>query len=215
MNGRYGSKADVRRGPVELLARITYAHRVQRNVALTLSLLVCAGACSCASSGEGLSPDLHISLDCSQSLGPADEIALEKDLYSAGFDVLDRARLARELRVEFSPPVSIDAIDGKGRMVNITGFAAPVRSKQETPPFFLAVSLYSRPPTSRDAALETELEKLARAVPMCSVGKVERHTNLASVGRLYDHIAKRTRGWFEQAQRAAPASDARRVHGRS
>jgi len=160
-----------------------------------------------------LSPDLNISLDCSQPLRPAAEIALEKGLYSVGFDVLDRARLARDLRVEFSPSVSIDAIDPKGRMVSVTGFGEDVPTEQGKRPFYLAVSLYSRPPTSRDTALEGELEKLAREVSMCAVAKVERHTNPASIEWLYDDIAKRTRGWFEQAQHEAPASDARRVHG--
>jgi len=177
---------------------------------LGLPLLLCAG--SCASSSEGLSPELNISLDCSQPLGAADEIAIEKGLYSAGFDVLNRSRLARELRVEFSPPVTIDSIDAKGRMVNVMGLEVPKTTEQEKRKFYLSISLYGRPPTSRDSALEARLQKLATEIPICTVTKVERHTNGASMEWLHKDIAKRTRGWFEQAKRAAPASDARRVH---
>lgn len=215
LDGKFGWKADIIQTPVVVLRRITYALQMHWNSALTLSLVVCLAACSCSLSSEGLSPDLNISLDCSQPLGPAGEIALEKGLYSVGFDVLNKARLARELRVDFSRPTSIDAIDQPGRMVSVTGFEASVPSEQEKRPFYLAVSLYSRPPTSRDAALEAQLEKLAGEISMCSVAKVERHSNPASIEWLYNDIAKRTRGWFEQAQREAPASNTRRVHDRS
>ena len=179
---------------------------------LSLSLLLCSG--SCISNSEGLSPELNITLDCSQPLGTADEIAIEKGLYSSGFDVLNRARLARELRVEFSPPVTIDSIDTKGRMVSVTGLEVPTTTEREKRKFYLAFSLYGRPPTSRDPALEARLQKLAAEVPVCTVTKVERHTNASSIEWLHKDIAKRTRGWFEQAQREAPASDARRVHDR-
>ena len=183
-----------------------------------ISLFVCAGVCGCASSGEGLKPDLNIDLDCSRPLGPADEIAIENGLHAAGFDVLNRARLARELRVEFSSPVTIDAIDAidaQARMVSVTGFEDPTPNEQEERRFYLFVSLYSRPPTSRDVALETQLQKIAAEVPMCSVTKVERHANAASIEWLHKDIAKKTRGWFNQAKREAPASDARRVHART
>ena len=182
---------------------------------MSLALLVCGGASGCSSTSEGLSPDLNITLDCSQPLGPADEIEIEKGLYSAGFNVLNRARLARELRVEFSPPVTIDAIDAQDRMVSVTGFGDDVSTDQADRPYYVAVSLYSRPPTARDPRLEARLQELAVEVPMCSVAKVERHTNPASIEWLHKDIAKRTRGWFEQAKREAPASDARLVHERS
>jgi hypothetical protein len=133
-------------------------------------------------------------------------------LYSAGFDVLDRARLARELRLDFSPPVRIDAIDRKGRIVSVTGFGDAIPRDQPAESFYVAVSLYSRPPTSRDAGLEAQLESVASEIPMCSVTKVERHTNSATIEWLYEDVAKKVRGWFSQAKRAAPASDTQRVH---
>jgi hypothetical protein len=184
---------------------------MDRILAFSGAFALVAALCSCSTSGEGLSPDLNISLDCSQPLRAVDEIALEKRLYSIGFDVLNRARLAREMRVEFSPPVMIDAIDAEGRMVSVTGFGEIV-SGQEQMPTYLGISLYSRPPTSRDAKLETQLESLAADVPKCSVRKVERHVNPASIDWLYRDITKRTRGWFAQAKDSAPASVTHRVH---
>lgn len=186
-----------------------------RRTALILSALVSAGACSCTSSSEGLSPDLNISLDCSQKLSLADEIELETGLYSAGFDVLNRARIARDLRVEFPPAVSIDAIDPKGRIVTVDSFGEGLSNEQGKTTFYLNLSLVSRPPTSRDTALETLLEKLAAEVSTCTVAKVERHANNASIEWLYDDIANRTRGWFEQAKQEAPTSNGRRVHERT
>lgn len=180
-------------------------------LALLPSLGLCVGACSCASNGEGLKPDLNITLDCSQPLRSVDEIAIEKSLYSAGFDVLNRARLARELNVDFSPSVTIDAIDARSRIVAVTGLEDPTPNEEERS-FYLHVSLYSRPPTVRDAQLEARLERLTADIPMCAVTTVERHTNAASIEWLHKDIAKKTRGWFEQANREAPASDARRVH---
>jgi hypothetical protein len=189
---------------------------MDRTTALILSALVSAGPRSCtSSSSEGLSPDLNISLECCQRLGPADEIKIETGLYSAGFDVLNRARIARDLRVEFAPTVSIDAIDPRGRIVTVDSFGEGVPSEQGNSPFYLNLSLVSRPPTSRDTALEKHLEKLAAEVSTCSAVKIERHSNTASLQWLYNDIAKRTRGWFEQAKQEAPASNARRVHERA
>lgn len=179
---------------------------------LAASLAILASGCSSNGGPSGLQADLGVSLDCSKPLRPGDEIALEKGLYSAGFDVLNRARLARELRAEFSPPVMIDAIDPQGRMVSVTGFSPPDVDPNWNTSFFLAVSLYSHPPTVRDAKLEATLRSLASSVPACSIRKIERHRNPASIEWLYIDTAKTTRGWFGQAEREAPASDARRVH---
>ncbi|MCA1603763.1 MAG: hypothetical protein LC776_19705, partial [Acidobacteria bacterium] len=106
-------------------------------------------------------------------------------------------------------------LDAQDRMVSVTGIGDVVLNEQETRQFYLAVSLYSRPSTSRDAALEEGLQKLASEVPKCSVAKVERHRNAASIEWLHNDIAKKTRGWFKQAEDDAPVSDARRVHDRS
>jgi hypothetical protein len=159
-----------------------------------------------------LLPELGVSLDCSEGPSSADEITIERNLFQAGFDVLNRARLARELHVEFTPPVRIDAIDEHGRIVSVTGFGEPRAGGQQEATRYLDISLYSQPPTSRDAKLERDLESLAWAIPKCSVRKVERHSNPASVEWLYRDIARKTRGWLHQAEREAPASDTHRVH---
>jgi hypothetical protein len=185
---------------------------VTRPVFLASFLALTANGCSSDSAPAGLLPDLGVSLDCSEGPSSADEISIEKNLFQAGFDVLNRARLARELHVEFNPPVMIDAIDKHGRIVTVTGFGEPRTGGQQESTRYLDSALYSQPPTSRDARLEGNLENLARAVQKCSVRKVERHSNPASIGWLYRDIARQTRGWFGQAERQAPASDTHRVH---
>ncbi len=188
---------------------------MQRVAFLAASLaLVASSLLSCTRAQGGLLPDLGVSLDCARALRSAEEIAIEKSLYSAGFDVLNRSRAARELRVEFSPPVRIDAIDQQGRIVSVTGFGDTSRTQQQQGSFNLEFSLFSRPPTSRDGKVETEVERVAAGVPTCSVRKVDRHANPASVEWLYEDVANVTQGWFAQARREAPASDTHRVHPR-
>lgn len=185
---------------------------VMRLLIIAGSLALTGSNCSSHGAPAGLLPDLIASFDCSQGPSEADEIAIERRLFLAGFDVLNRARLARELRVEFSPTVRIDAIDRQGRIVSVTGFGHPRPGQQPKATHYLYISLYSQPPTQRDAELERELESLASAIPECSMRSVERHSNPASIEWLYLDIAGKTRDWFGQAKREAPGSDTRSVH---
>ena len=183
-----------------------------RCVLLAGILALGGSGCSSAAAPSGLLPDLNLTLRCKESPSVADEVKIEKDLYSAGFDVLNRARLARELRLEFSPPIMINAIDRNGRLVSVTGIASLLQGQQRQWPYYLAISLYSHPPTSRDARLERSLENMTAGIPKCSPETVERHSNSASAESLYREIATQTRGWFGEAEEQAPSSDAHRVH---
>ncbi len=200
-------------GNVERPRCVIYGTRMERITFLVASLaLAVSSLSSCNRAKDGLRADFGVSLDCARALRSADEITIEKSLYSAGFDVLNRSRLARELRVEFSPPVRIDAIDQQGRILSVTGFADTSPTQHQQANFNLDFSLYTRPPTSRDRKVETDLERVAAGIPMCSVRKVDRSVNPASVEWLYTDLAKTIRGWFAQARREAPGSDAHRVH---
>jgi hypothetical protein len=163
---------------------------------------------------EHLNSDFGLDLDCSARIAPTDEVQLGQRLYSLGFDVLNRAQLAREMRVEFSSPVQIDAIDASGRMVSVVGTSveADMRPK-DTAPFWLSIALYSKPPTVRDSALERQLEQIARAIRTCSVTRIQRGANGADDSqKVYKQTEKMTRGWFLQAQQMAPNSSAYLLH---
>jgi hypothetical protein len=175
-------------------------------VALLLTLAGCNGP------AVGLAPDLNFWVDCPR-LSDDDQIKLENHLYAAGFDVLNRSRLARQLKEDYPPLVQIDAVDRRGFMFEIS--VLPFETDLRTAPAKIVsadAALYSPPPTRHDKKTEEAVLAMTTADLGCSPRQIERNENGAASGEMYRHVARLKRGWFAQAKAAAPQSNALHLH---
>jgi len=178
-----------------------------------VAALLVLTACSGGEPNVGLAPDMHFWLDCQEQLDDAGQAVIEEGLFTAGFDVLNTARAAREQQVEYPYPVKIEALDKHGRVVSIHGFEPNSGFKGKSDrPFTTSASLFTNPPTRRNAKLEETILSVMSKKPSCSVRDVQRNSNGPASEAVYQDTIKRTKGWFDQARAMGSSSKAVRVH---
>ena len=155
---------------------------------------------------DGILPDLRIVLSCQAPPGPATEALIENALYAAGFDVLNTTEFYQAIDRHSAHGLRIEAVDDQGRLV----FArAP-----DGLPHRLFISLLSKPPTVRDAQLESRIEALAAEIRRsgCDLVKSGRNDNPASQAWVFDALASMTSNSLKEAREKVPASGSFRVH---
>ena len=171
-----------------------------------------AASTACTTRSPPLLPEIELTLDCSQLPRRSDGVAVEKALFAAGFDVLNAARLAEELKMRFEPPVSIDAIDGQGHIVSIRGVYAHLPRQQRSQRASLIFAFYDRPNGPKASSPKSQLSTLARQLPMCQVTRVEPHANGPSAASSYEKMANDIRSHLNSARVEAPNSETHRQH---
>ena len=179
-------------------------------IALGVAVLLTVGACRGPT--VGLAPDLSFWVDCPR-LSDGDQIKLENNLYAAGFDVLNRSRLARQMREEYPPLVQIDAMDRGGFLFDMTVLPLEAGSRRASSKIVSAdVALYSRPPTRHDDKMEQAILTMTTADLGCSARQLAHNDNGTGSGEMYRGVAKLNRGWLEQAKATSPESNALHLH---
>ena len=178
-------------------------------IAVVGAAIVMMAACA---RSDPLLPDIEYSLDCSELPSRSNGIAVENALFSAGFEVLNGSRLAKELHMRIGTPASIDAIERRGHIISVRGRYAHLPGQEASQRAFLTFSLYSQPSGFENAQMDALLRSLSNQLPMCSVTKVKRHRGAASDERAYEIKAKDVWDKLERARVAAPGSDTYRRH---